>query len=106
MICFNCLEECQPAIESGNITKEYQAFFPRCNECKALGTSSFIRKKPQNNKQGTEVNDNRQKLVSSELKENETIQVKSVSKTKMKSIKMSKTKIIKKMITIWWKTLR
>ena len=56
MICFNCLEECQPAIESGNITKQYQAFFPRCNECKALGTSSFIRKKPQNNKQGTKVN--------------------------------------------------
>ena len=26
MICFNCIEECQPAKESSNIKKEYQAF--------------------------------------------------------------------------------
>ena len=44
MICFNCLEECQPATESSNIKKEYQAFLPRCTECKLKGISSFIRK--------------------------------------------------------------
>ena len=42
MICFNCLEECQPAMESSNIKKEYQAFLPRCTECKAKGISSLF----------------------------------------------------------------
>ena len=59
MICFYCLEDCEPAMEDEKYLKQFKSFLPRCEDCKVEGREAYsmkntLRKDPENVKNSIE----------------------------------------------------
>ena len=90
-ICFNCLVEGQFAKEDALYVRNFKAFLPRCENCKAMGKESFLRKsKISKNKKNisdtgktdTKINQSKSKLLMEEKQNNSVIQKKNCANNK------------------------